>query len=241
MTDAAALVLSFGGGTQSWGIAALVVLGELPSPDLAVMMDTGRECASTWNYLDAHRDSLPFPLIVIGNGTPPIFWPKGQRDCLLPAYTATGKLPPFCSGLWKRDSFRRFLRHDAGVLRAEVWFGISYDEAERMTTARPQWLTHSYPLVEHQIRRGDCIQAAERVFGERPPRSRCWMCPNQNRDDWLDIQPDELDRAEVIDNQIRERGLYLSRHRLPIREAVVLDDAQLDLFGGNCDGGYCYV
>jgi hypothetical protein len=233
-------VMSFGGGTQSWGLAALVKRGELPSPDYAVMIDTGRECASTWAYLAAHRAALPFPLYVVSNGIPALFWRNGQRDCLLPAYTDTGKLPPFCSGEWKRDAFRRYLRQERGVKRASVWFGISYDEAERMTNARPQWLTNAYPLVDNHIRRGDCIQAAASVFGELPPRSRCWMCPNQHREDWLNLPADEIDKAAEVDELIRVRGLYLSRHRLPIRESVTLDDSQLRLFGEDCDG-YCFV
>ena len=234
------VVMSFGGGTQSWGVAALVKAGELPAPDFAVMIDTGRECASTWRYMEAHRTALPFPLHVVGQATPEIFWGTGEEDCLLPAYTQRGKLPPFCSGNWKRDVFRRYLRKQMHIEQAEVWLGISYDEAHRMTSRTPQWLTNVYPLVKSRIRRGDCIEAAERVFGEVPTRSRCWMCPNQHRADWLTLAPNELDKAEQVDETVRERGLYLSRHRLPVRESAALDDSQLLLFGEECDG-YCFV
>ena len=43
-----------GGGTQSAAIAALLVTGILPKPDLAVIADTGRERSSTWDYLNAY-------------------------------------------------------------------------------------------------------------------------------------------------------------------------------------------
>jgi len=231
-------VFSFGGGVQSWGYAALVVLGELPAPDFAVMVDTCRECGSTWAYYEKHKDALPFRLIVSRQPVPDIFYRNG--DCLLPAYFNDGKLPTFCSGEWKRDVFRRHLRA-LGVDTASVAFGISYDESERMTSSGKKWLRNSYPLVDRHIRRGDCLDAAASVFGEAPPRSRCWMCPNQSRADWLSLPESEIAQAAQVDADIRSLGLYLSKHRLPLRDALVLDAAQLDLFGGDCDGGYCYV
>ena len=44
-------VWSYGGGTQTAAIAVLILQGRLPKPDIAVMADTGREIASTWDYL----------------------------------------------------------------------------------------------------------------------------------------------------------------------------------------------
>lgn len=43
-------VWSCGGGTQSAAIAALIVTGKLPKPDLAVIVDTEREKETTWRY-----------------------------------------------------------------------------------------------------------------------------------------------------------------------------------------------
>lgn len=60
MTKAAAVhgprtqIWNNGGGTQSAAIAALIVTGQLPTPDLAVIADTGRERSSTWDYLNAY-------------------------------------------------------------------------------------------------------------------------------------------------------------------------------------------
>lgn len=48
------VIWNSGGGTQSAAIAALIVTGKLPKPDLAVIADTGRERSSTWDYLDRH-------------------------------------------------------------------------------------------------------------------------------------------------------------------------------------------
>ena len=46
-------LFSSGGGTQSCAIAALIVQGKLPKPDLCVIADTGYENDRTWEYLDA--------------------------------------------------------------------------------------------------------------------------------------------------------------------------------------------
>lgn len=45
-------VWSYGGGTQSVAIAALIIQGRLPKPDYAVIADTGMEKQSTWDYMD---------------------------------------------------------------------------------------------------------------------------------------------------------------------------------------------
>jgi len=45
-------VWSYGGGTQSVAIAALIIQGRLPKPDFAVISDTGMEKQSTWDYMD---------------------------------------------------------------------------------------------------------------------------------------------------------------------------------------------
>lgn len=232
-------VMSFGGGVQSWGLAALVATGEFEPPDYAVMVDTGRECRSTWEYLAEHGDRLPFKLEIVHIPLPDIFYKNGNHDCLLPAYFVGGKLPTFCSGKWKRDQFRRYLRA-RGVKKARVIFGISYDEADRMRTSGLRWLENVYPLCDNRITRADCIKAAADYFGETPPRSRCWMCPNQHRADWLSMPEDELQMAEEIDNQIRAYGLYLSRFCVPLRESILMDSAQMDMFS-ECDGGYCFV
>lgn len=43
---------SYGGGTQSAAIAALIVAGRLPRPDAVVIADTERERSTTWRYLE---------------------------------------------------------------------------------------------------------------------------------------------------------------------------------------------
>ena len=45
-------IWSSGGGVQSTAIAALIVQGKLPKPDIAVIADTERELSTTWKYIE---------------------------------------------------------------------------------------------------------------------------------------------------------------------------------------------
>lgn len=45
-------VWKYGGGTQSVAIAALILQGKLPRPEIAIIADTGKERSSTWQYMD---------------------------------------------------------------------------------------------------------------------------------------------------------------------------------------------
>ena len=56
MSNMPAQVWSCGGGTQSAAIAALIVRGDLPKPDYAYMVDTGRERTATIDYFHKTLD-----------------------------------------------------------------------------------------------------------------------------------------------------------------------------------------
>lgn len=221
-------ILSFGGGVGSWGYAALVVQGKIRAPWLAAIVDTGRECPSTWDYLDHHKDKLPFELHIIKQPLPSLW--SGNGNSFLPGgYDLEGGafLRGFCSSHWKRDVMRRWLVKRMGITAYNLAFGIDADEYQRMTTARQKSVCNVYPLVELNITRADCAQAALDVFGALPPRSRCWMCPGQNKEDWSEIVgafPGLYADALMIDAESRRR-------------------TNITLFGNGdlpC-GGECYV
>lgn len=128
---------SCGGGIQSVAIGVLIGEGALPVPDLAGIVDTGRERKTTWAYL---RDVLnPYlrakrgfevevvPATLARKG---LYGPDGLT--LIPAFTAEGRLAAFCSGHWKRDVMERWLR-SKGVKDCLQWIGFSLDERHRAT------------------------------------------------------------------------------------------------------------
>jgi hypothetical protein len=250
-------VWSCGGGTQSAAIAALIVQGKLPKPDLAVMVDTEREKSATWEYADAvltpNLREVGVTLHRVKKSefaTVDLFSAKG--DLLLPVFTsqsgATGKLPTDCSNEWKARVVQRWLRAQ-GVQQAEQWIGISVDEMRRMRFSGLGWLRNRYPLIEPEFgltyRRADCVAAVERLGWPTPPRSACWMCPNMGDHEWREMKehhPQDFAQAVQFEREIRETDPHFWLHE----SAVPLDQVDFTSQGGlfddrACASGMCFV
>ena len=121
-------VFSSGGGTQSTAIAALIVQGRLPRPDVVVIADTGFEKSTTWYYLDGvvrpELAKLGLEVHRVGPewATKP---PHGNRfishngnTVLVPGFSSQvagerGKMSGFCSKTWKVD-FNIWLARNVG-------------------------------------------------------------------------------------------------------------------------------
>lgn len=252
-----------GGGTQSAAIAALIVTGRLPKPDLAVIVDTGRERSSTWDYLERHvapaLASVGVPMHRVQKekyATKDLFGGKDGKTLLIPAYTTAGsdvgKLSAFCSSEWKRAVLQRWAREEHGVKAATNWIGYSIDElgrahkAQNSSKSRGKWLT-DFPLIRLGMNRGDCSHTALDVFGALPRRSSCWMCPNMRMEEWREVMEDQRDRPKVIrfEHELRQRDphAWLTDQAVPV-ELADFTDANEVLFGrerGACDSGMCFV
>lgn len=252
-----------GGGTQSAAIAALIVTGKLPKPDLAVIVDTGRERSTTWDYLERYtRPALQSVGVTMHRvrkadyATKDLFGGTGGKVPLIPAYTTkggeVGKLTGYCSGEWKRDVIRRWASKEHGVKAVTNWLGYSIDEmgrahkAQNSTKAQGKWRV-SFPLIDLGMNRGNCAHVALQVLGALPPRSSCWMCPNMHVGEWREVMADERDRPKVIhfDRVLRAKDphLWLTDQAVPIDKADFSDDQEV-LFGrerGACDSGMCFV
>ena len=114
------MVWSYGGGVQSAAIAVLVLRGELPRPERIVMADTSREASATWVYLDAVVQPALAEAGLRVEIAPHELATKGLLSTdgkpLMPVYTRqrpggrVGQMRNFCSGEWKRDVVRRYVR-----------------------------------------------------------------------------------------------------------------------------------
>jgi hypothetical protein len=247
-------IWSYGGGTQSAAIAALIVQGKLPKPDIAVIADTGREVSTTWDYLtNVIQPALDFKIHVVphsfdGTGYNTVDLWNGNGTLLIPAYTSQvegereGMLRGFCSGEWKREPVRRFCR-EQGVDGGKLWIGFSTDEMQRCRTfnEKDKW-QHTYPLIDLRMNRGDCIALVKRMGWPEPPRSACWMCPYRSDQEWKDIQdlPD-FQQAVEFEESIQERDskVWLHKSCQPINEVDLMDEP--DLFSKPCDSGMCFT
>lgn len=242
-----------GGGVQSAAIAALIVLGKIDKPDLAVIVDTGREQSTTWNYMDT---VITPALATVGltlqrvekskYATVDLFGGADGKSLLIPAFTDQsgdiGKLPTFCSNEWKTRVMRRWAT-EQGVKRCDTWLGISVDEKRRMKSGEGKW-RNRHPLIELGMNRGDCVALVQRMGWPEPPRSSCWMCPNHTQEEWRDIRdnkPNDWRQAVAFDKWIRihDKNAYVHADCVPLDQAE-LDDSNGVLFT-HCDSGMCFV
>ncbi|WP_020201359.1 hypothetical protein [Cupriavidus sp. WS] len=242
-----------GGGVQSAAIAALIVMGEL-RPDLAVIVDTGREQSTTWSYMDA---VIAPALSAVGVTLHRIYKSQfEERDLyggvdnstlLLPAFSTrsgeVGKLSSWCSSYWKREVIKRWAnRHHVELV--DTWLGISVDEIGRVQKPRShKWRTR-YPLIERGMNRGDCVALVKRMGWPDPPRSSCYMCPNHTAQEWRDIRdnkPADWQAAIAFERDLHRRDPHAFLHH----DCVPLDQADLDERNGvlfaHCDSGMCIV
>lgn len=258
-------VFSTGGGTQSTAISALIVQGKLPKPDFVVIADTGREMPTTWQYLDSiirpafrkiglevHRvskDEYGEP------GCLGDFSAKGEGHLLLPAFSNlngnASKLSAFCSDKWKVVVVSNFLSRQHGLYSSKYrkWIGFSMDETNRVLRMQQGKAYKAgliwFPLVEGiPTRRHEAISIVEKMGWPKPPRSRCWMCPNQSDLEWSEVQSDYphlFQAAIALDESIRkhDKNAFLHSSIKPLQDANL--DKPDDLFSSSCPSGECFL
>lgn len=261
-------IFSHGGGTQSAAITALIVQGRLPKPDLVCIVDTERERASTWEYLDAViRPALASVGLEVHRirksewgSKPPHgidFLSHNRGTVLLPAFTnqvldSVGKLSGFCSKTWKVETQNRYVRKVLGVpSRAQRnWIGFSLDESSRATRmmkgedyqAGLIW----FPLIQGvALKRAQAIREVEKMGWPTPPRSACWNCPNQSDNEWRDLKanaPDEFAAACALEKEVQAIDPFCWFHKSCVPLADVDFTAPEDMFTDRaCSSGGCFT
>jgi len=212
-TETRTQVWSCGGGTQSAAIAALIIQGRLPKPDIALIIDTEREKQSTWDYynniLVPKLRKVNVELIRIAKSefcSIDLVADTGQ--IMLPGYTVIDgkqvKQSGFCSTHWKKRVAQRFVR-SIGVKQCYNWLGISTDEMKRVRQSDLLWWQNKYPLIfEVPMSRQKCIELVMDEMGwPKPPRSSCWMCPNMGEEEIFELPMDEIDKRLELQNQLQ--------------------------------------
>lgn len=252
---------SSGGGVQSTAIAVLILQGKLPKPDLACIADTEREKQSTWDYLHSVTEpalaafGVKIHRIKKSDWRAPDLYDRQDEKLLLPVWTdingPLGKKETWCSTEWKRDVIRRWANAQVTVARPQfrVWMGMSYDEPKRIKPTVGKWEPW-YPLFEMRLRRADCIRL---ILGHGWPmpvaKSACWQCPHHQPEDWQAMQreqPEEFEKACILDEQIRDRDgdVYVHEYGKPLREAVNIPIEKAGVLGdfkAPCNTSHCFV
>ena len=267
MTQKPVEIFSHGGGTQSAAITALIVQGRLPKPDFACIVDTERERQTTWDYLDAViRPALAGIGIEVHRirksewGTSPEhgmdYVSHNGNTLLLPAFTSQsdsfGKLSGFCSKTWKVETKARFIREVLKVPtnRQKQWIGFSMDEARRairmMNGDEYKAGLIRFPLIHDvPLKRRAAIQIVESMGWPTPPRSACYMCPNQGDHEWRDLKansPAEFAAACELEKEVQKVDPFAWFHKSCIPLGEVDFSMPEDLFTDRaCSSGGCFT
>lgn len=257
-------IFSHGGGTQSAAITALIVQGRLPKPDFVCIVDTERERQSTWDYLDAViRPALACVGLEVHrirvadwatNGT---CFSKDGASLLLPAFTNqtdgdVGKLTGFCSSKWKVETRKRYARIKLGIPSnlQKNWIGFSLDEARRairmMDGDEYKAGLIRFPLIHDvPLKRRAAIQIVESMGWPTPPRSACYMCPNQGDHEWRDLKansPAEFAAACELEKEVQKVDPFAWFHKSCVPLGEVDFSMPEDLFTDRaCSSGGCFT
>jgi hypothetical protein len=251
-------IFNSGGGTQSACIAALIVKGRLPKPDYAVIVDTERERPEVWEYHDAvivpALDSVGVTIHRVQKSQYATVDLFSKETLLLPVFSnqsgTVGKLSSFCSDKWKRCVMERFMR-EIGVPTNQQrnWIGFSTNESIRairmMRGERYAKGLIRFPLIHDvPLKREKAIEYVESIGWPTPPRSACWMCPNQSDNEWRDLKinhPVEFQMACELEKEIQKKDPFAWFHKscVPLSEVDFSQDPEL--FERACNTGNCFV
>lgn len=261
--------ISLGWGVQSWTLAAMAALGELPPVDVAIHADTGHEMAATYEFAATWAPWLEerdLRVVTVTNdnkmGTKTLI-PNGDKTFLpMPVFVDTdgkrGISPRQCTKEWKILPMARWLCREAGAkAHIEQWLGISTDEWHRAKDSRIKSITNRYPLLELGMNRADCLAWLAAHELPSPGKSSCTFCPFHNLAAWRKMKKEggaDWEEAVAVDAQIRDarppRRFYIHASFKPLNEAVIIPEdfgyTQLELLESDdkdaeCDSGACFL
>jgi 3'-phosphoadenosine 5'-phosphosulfate sulfotransferase (PAPS reductase)/FAD synthetase len=240
-------VFSFGAGTQSTAIMALIkhepqrlidTIGHIPN--YAIFADTGAESRDSLINFEFWRKESAIPLYRVKN------WKRNAlnnyRDVPVYMYTG-GSSPRQCTSVWKIQPIYKAVRKLYPNKRLKnpvaMWLGISCDEITRMKESYQKSIENVFPLIELGLDRQDCYSILNK-YGYKAVKSACYMCPYQVKR-WHENP--ELDKAIAYEKEIQRLALYreipyLHPSCLPLEDAVKLQINQTNLFtfDDECDG-----
>jgi hypothetical protein len=263
-------IISLGWGVQSWTLAAMAALGEIPKPDYAVHADTTHEMAGTYAHAEKWTPWLEdhgVPIVTVKAAEKSLAtaeWEKYPEGLGIPAYSielktgSEGQIRRECTAHWKIMPLRRFARSIIGKTSpecVEMWMGISLDEWQRMRTADVKYIKNVYPLVDRRRSRAYCVAWLEQHGLDVPPKSACTFCPYHNKDHWKRLKQAggaDWEEAVAVDGLIRNLGRgrgtefqnFVHPSRIPLEEAVRIPEdygaKQMEM-DMPCDSGHCFV
>ena len=242
-------IISLGAGVQSTTMALLAHHKEIEPPDYAVFADTGWEPQAVYEHLDWLESYLNYPVVRVSAGnlkdrllTEPKFAP-------VPYFTSNGGMGRrHCTFDFKIRPIQKFCKPYATKGNPVILqMGISTDEWARMKPSRVQYIKHTFPLIDLDMSRNDCIEWLKNKNYRTPIKSACLGCPYHNDELWREIKtqyPDEFEETCKVDEAIRntegfKQEQYMHRSLKPLRDVdfrTMEEMGQLNFFTDECEG-----
>lgn len=266
-------VLSLGAGVQSSTSALRHATGVDAPIDAAIFADTQEEPAAVYAWLDYLETAVkaaphPFPIYRVTRGK---LWDSATRvrttkdglrtyiQTAVPVFMLDGLKKGMgqrhCTKDFKVDVVERQVRKLLGIKRitkshgvlVEMLIGISTDEADRMKPARRPWIKTSWPLIDANMSRTDCLIWMATHGYPTPPRSACIACPFHSDAEWLALSPSEFQTACEQEKQLQraysqasalKATPFLHASRVPLSEVKFKQDevSPLNKFRNDCEG-----
>lgn len=243
-------IISLGAGVQSSTMALMAAHGEIgPMPDAAIFADTQAEPPEVYEWLDWLSKQLPFEVIKVtaGNLTEDLIKNKNSTDgnfSSVPFYYEGGMGRRQCTREYKLQPIYKKIREMGASHKNpfNLWVGISTDEAQRMKPARVKYVKNTWPLIDSNMSRTDCLSWMGKNNFPMPPKSACVFCPFSKDHQFREIKIKgglAWDMLLAVDRAANLRGQYVHRSKTPI-DLVDLrsaeDAGQVDMFNEECEG-----
>jgi hypothetical protein len=243
-------VLNLGAGVQSSVVLLMSLEGELPPIDHAIFANTGWEPAAVYRQLDwlqgkAEAAGVKVWRVATANLRDDAMVSQvrgkaadGVRWASLPYFVLgpdgeRGQIRRQCTYEYKIRPIAKCIRHDVLGLKPRQrapkepvinqWFGISFDEMQRMRSAEDRFVLNWYPLVSRKMTRQSCREWLRTRGYPEAPRSACIGCPYRHNSEWraLKENPEEWQDAVEFDAAIRNCGgmrgeVFLHADRIPL-------------------------
>ncbi len=259
-------VLSFGAGTQSSALLALIEEGRLPPVDFAIFADTQCEPDEVYRWLEKIKGWSKTRIIIATKGdlmagTLAMASGYGTRIASIPFHTQNkiedpdgmGMLRRQCTYEYKIAIVQKAIREELGYKarqrvkhRIHMLIAMSLEEVGRMKDSREKWITNKYPLIfDVPMHRHQSIEYVKTIGLGTPPRSSCMMCPFHSNAEWKhlrDNEPHNFAKVVAFDEACRnlprmKSETFLHKSLKPISEVDLdADSDQLDMFMNDCEG-----
>ena len=253
-------ILSYGGGVRSFALAILAAHGVIDY-DMFIFANVGNDSEHPDSLRHIHDVQRPF---METNGLRFVELQPTKRTLLQHMLESQRSIPipvvlpstahgnRTCTVDYKIKVVDRYVRNTLKRKTYTVGLGISMDEFQRARSATDDKLPHrtrEYPLISLRLSRDDCKQIILNEGLPIPPKSACWFCPFQKRQQWQVLHDDHpelfrqaIELEQIVQARRVELGrdtVWLSKAMIPLSQLCTANQTQFDFDDIACESGYC--